>query len=392
MTARRATAGGRDARGFSVVELLVVIGILIAIISSFVVGLGFAARKARVANTEFLMNSVAIALTKFKSDVGYYPPVLASNVGMPGGTGGTPIGTYGWARDAVRPRALPPAASPSSGPSYGSWSLDDLRGVQAWCSNTSLVEYLIGPGDRSQDGYGVILGANGALPANTTTPGYREQPAAGIRNPGPDGAWGAFLNPRNGQPANGSFRSRNLAAINVNSGAGDPVMGNTNDISAAQSRQFLRGKSIGPYLELSGGIDIAGMTGFDGDGIPLVARPGEDAYSDALPKVLLDYFGKPIVYYRRPYLNDDPATVDRRYSLVDVIVLRPQVIPPGEEAVGCRDATPGQGGVNTEDRGTRAAAAAEFALFSFGPDTRWNPLVRADPDGFNEDNIVRLGP
>jgi type II secretory pathway pseudopilin PulG len=383
----RAPAG---VRGFSVVELLVVIGILIAIISTLIVGLGFAARKARIANTEFLMNSVAIGLAKFKTDVGYYPPVLASTFGMPGQSGGTPIGTFGWARDCVPPHRFPGSAD--GGPKYASWDNDDLRAAQAWCSNTSIVEYLVGPGDRSQDGYGVILEGGGALPAAVSTPGYREQPSFGIRHPGPDGAWGAWTNPRNGQQPNGMFRSRNLAAIQAATGQGDAIAGNTNNVSNAQSIQFLRGKSIGPYLELSTGIDIAGMTGFDPDGVPLVARPGEDGYSDSLPKVLLDYFGKPIVYYRRPYLDNDPSTVDRRASLVDVIPLRPQVIPPGEEAVGCQDATPNQDPQFPENRGSRAALAADFALFSFGPDMRWNPLSRVDPDGYNEDNIVRFGP
>jgi hypothetical protein len=41
---------------------------------------------------------------------------------------------------------------------------------------------------------------------------------------------------------------------------------------------------------------------------------------------------------------------------------------------------------------SRAARAAEFALLSIGPDRRWNPQVRADEAGFNEDNLVRFGP
>jgi type II secretory pathway pseudopilin PulG len=383
----RASAG--RAAGFSVVELLVVIGILIAIISSLVVGLGYAARKARVANTEFLMNSIAIGLVRFKSDVGYFPPVLASPWGMPSGSGGTPMGSFGWARDAVPPPTLPGTAG--GGPKYDQWNDQAFRSVQAWCSNTAIVEYLVGPGDRSQDGYGVILTSSGALPADSNSAGFREQPALGIRNPGPDGVWGAFFSPRAGQSSDGSFRSRNLAAITVASGQGDSGAGNTNSVSAAQSIQFLRGKSLGPYLDMSSGIEIAGMTGFDGDGVPLVARPGEAGYTDALPKVVLDYFGKPIVYFRRPYVDNDPATVDRRFNLIDFIALRPAVMLPGEEAVGCRDASATTGD-EVENRGSRAAVAAEFALFSFGPDTRWNPFIRADPDGYNEDNIVRLGP
>jgi hypothetical protein len=36
--------------------------------------------------------------------------------------------------------------------------------------------------------------------------------------------------------------------------------------------------------------------------------------------------------------------------------------------------------------------SSEFALLSFGPDQRWNPNIRADAEGYNEDNIVRFGP
>jgi hypothetical protein len=271
----------------------------------------------------------------------------------------------------------------------------DLRAVQAWCSNTSIVEYLIGPGDRSQDGYGVILESNGGLPTATNTPGFREQPSLGIRNPGPDGLWGAKLSPRAGTPGDGAFASRNLAQAS-SGGNGPPDGLLPSGWSPAQREAarnpLLKGKSLGPYLDLAGGIDLAGMTGFDSEGVPLVARAGEAGYSDALPKVILDYFGKPVIYYRRPYLNGDPSSVDRRFNLVDAIPLRPAVIPPGEEAVGCKDANPQQDSDFPDNRGTRAALAAEFALFSFGPDTRWNPLIRADPDGYNEDNIVRFGP
>ena len=49
-------------RAFSVVELLVIIGIVIGVISTLVVGLSIATRRARGANTEFLMNSIASAL------------------------------------------------------------------------------------------------------------------------------------------------------------------------------------------------------------------------------------------------------------------------------------------------------------------------------------------
>ena len=51
-------------RGFTVVEILVVLGIVIGVISTLIVGLGYGARRARIANTEFLMNSIVAGLTR----------------------------------------------------------------------------------------------------------------------------------------------------------------------------------------------------------------------------------------------------------------------------------------------------------------------------------------
>ena len=79
MGSSRRTGLGRPAglgRGFTVVEILVVLGIVIGVISTLVVGLGFAARRARVANTEFLMNSIVAGMTRFRAETGYIPPIL----------------------------------------------------------------------------------------------------------------------------------------------------------------------------------------------------------------------------------------------------------------------------------------------------------------------------
>ena len=366
----------RTVAGFSVVELLVVIGILIAIISSLVVGLGYAARKARVANTEFLMNTIMTSLVQFRSETGYLPPVLGDPRQMPGGPAGTALGQLGWCRDAlVSPEPFP--GNQNDGPAYGSWSTADRETIQRWRSATTIPEYLLGPGDRSQDGYGVILESGGALPANTGTPGYREQPALGIRSPGADGLWGALLNPRSGTAGGGLFASRNLASTN-------PAQGNTNGASG-QDPSLLKGKSLGPYLELKSESDIGAVTGFESNGTPITARSGEINGFDAAPKCILDYFGKPILYYRRGYLNGDPKRLDRRWTLADVVALRPPVFGLGEAIDAARDD-------NNDTSASRAALTAECALLSFGPDTRWDPTVRADVAGYNEDNIVRFGP
>lgn len=366
----------RAAAGFSVVELLVVIGILIAIISTLIVGLGYASRKARIANTEFLMNTIMTSLVQFRTETGYLPPVLGDPRQMPNGSAGTALGQLGWCRDGLgSPDPFP--GTQTSGPQYGSWSANDFDAVQRWRSVTTIPEYLVGPGNRAQDGYGVIMESGGALPTNTSTPGYREQPALGIRSPGADGLWGALLNPRSGTAGSGLFASRNLAATN-------PSQGNTNG-AAGQDPALLKGKPLGPYLEVKSESDIGAVTGFEADFTPITARSGEINDFDAAPKCILDYFGKPIVYYRRGYLNGDPKRMDRRWTLADVVALRPAVFGLGEAVDAVRD---GAGDTSAP----RAGLSAECALLSFGPDTRWNPTVRADPAGYNEDNIVRFGP
>ncbi len=390
-TCRRGSSGG-----FTIVELLVVLGVLIAIITTIVVGAGQAVRRARVANTDFLMMSLSVGLVQFKVDMGYFPPVLgnALQLDQPAYPLPDAASLRGWARDAVAPPQL--TANPDDPPERVTWGLQEFARVQRWFSVTTLPEYLVGAGDRSEDGYGIVLLPSGAMPAAATgqsEPGLREVPPVGIRNPGADGVWGAFLAPRESSPGGGSFVSRNLAST-------IPATGNTNGRTSSggspqanQDPRYLVGRAYGPYLELKSDADIGAFVGLDG-GTPVAVRPGETVpavfgSSAAAPKAMLDYFGNPIQYYRRGYRNNDPKDVDRRFSLADVVALRPAVFAPGEAIDAVADLS--QGGV-ADTGASRAALGAEFALFSRGPDRRWNQAVRADAEGFNEDNIVRFGP
>ncbi|MBL9140689.1 MAG: type II secretion system protein [Phycisphaerae bacterium] len=355
-----------DRRGFTVVELLIVIGIVIAILSTVLVGLAAANRRAQIANTEFLMDSMVSAVARFKADTGYLPPTLGVPNIVNSGAPSTAFGTLGWARDLVDPPAL---AASAGGNYWDAWSNADRTALQRYSSVTSMPEYLLGFGDRSEDGYGMILGAGGALPA-AGSPGSREQPTLGIRNPGRDGVWGAKLNPRPGNNGNGLFASRNLASANA---AGN------NDSSG-----YLKGKSLGPYLELKDDNRIGALTGFAADGTPQVAKPGEINNFDLAPKVILDYFGKPIIYYRRGYVNQDPRTTNDAWTLGDVVALRPSRFGEGDALNAMPDG-------NNDGSASREMKSAGFALLSFGPDQRVNWDVRADTAGFNADNIVRSG-
>jgi type II secretory pathway pseudopilin PulG len=379
-----------------VVELLVIIGIVIGVISTLVVGLSIATRRARGANTEFLMNSIASALSRFKSETGYLPLSLGDPQAQLGvtpatarGTGAVP--TTGWARDVINAAGFPLV---NEAPSYGAWSADQRRLLQRAGSATALPEFLLGPGDRSADGYGWIF-----KPAPNSTdmnaPGWREQPVLGIRNPGQDGCWGALTNPRPTpppqEPPRGLFRQRNLAMINgyPDNVTGNPAenRGNSNRVDSTSTFQnsFLKGKSLGPYLEVKSDSDVGALVGFDPDGRPQVARAGEVPEFDAYPKVLLDYFGNPIMYYRRGFVNSDPRQFDKSWTLADIVALRPSRFGSGDDFDSLPD-------LNNDSSALRAARAAEFGLFSAGPDKQYDPFVRADASGFNEDNIVRFGP
>ncbi|NBX33082.1 MAG: type II secretion system protein, partial [Planctomycetes bacterium] len=115
-------------RGFTVVEILVVLGIVIGVISTLIVGLGYGARRARIANTEFLMNSIVAGLTRFRAETGYMPPILGVPSQVGSGVSGTAFGQLGWCRDMLDPPTL--AGTQNGGPTYGSWSTTQRQNLQ----------------------------------------------------------------------------------------------------------------------------------------------------------------------------------------------------------------------------------------------------------------------
>ncbi len=365
---RSGATGGLPARAFTIVELLVVIGVVVVLLSILIVAVSAATRTGQTANTQALMNSIKQALVRFRSDIGYLPPVLGA-VDM---TDVTPENhdlrklfdprggdlTWGNIDDVLPDR---PDGTPNN-------SYDD--NIQEWFSETSLAEYLLGYGHHNQDGYGVIDASN---PNDVWT---RERPPLGIRNPGADGVWGATLN-----GPDGSLASR--------------MLGTTPGLDT--------GKVYGPYLELKDQRLLASADGSrDLAGRLILSFPGEGNFNPDNPKVLVDYWGNPIRYYRKLYA---PGSLQSGYrpsgagvgvpTLSDVYLLRPFDIRPGAAIDGLPDAS---GDTST----TMALRSAEFALFSPGPDRSFNPDLRYDlanepsndrgTDLFNQDNLVELGP
>jgi type II secretory pathway pseudopilin PulG len=322
----------RDARGFTVVEMLIVVAIIILLLSILLVALNAASRASQSASTSVRMQAMSRGLVQFRTDMGYLPPILNND------------------RDLL----LLPGHDPNSG-TYGNL-------IQSYNSVTSMAEYLAGYGDRDQDGYGVAIGGPNTDP---------ERPPFGIRHPGPDGVWGASL-----------------------------VGGELDDRTPST-----QGDVFGPYLVMDDAQMLASISVSSSTGQLNVFFPGEAGYDETAPKAIVDYWGRPIRYFRKPYPlgglrtgfmqvdRDGNGTIDRVPSLGDVWLLRPFSIRPGEDI----DSPYGDSGGDTAT--TSSLNSAAFALFSPGPDKTFNQKYRYDDPAIggvetsfaNRDNIVELG-
>lgn len=340
--------------GFSIVELLVVIAIIIALLGALLAALSLASRRAQSAQSQQFLTSISQALTAFQTDVGYLPPLLGRASGQTVANSRDYFGQPNWVLNA------------SGVPNQT--SINDL---QLWYSFTTLPEYLLGYGDRTQDGHGAYQG-------NPTPAGSQGSKEAllGIRHPGDDGYWNGIFNPRPaGTP--GTLASRNPLDTTV------PYNASTANNAVAQ------GKVFGPYLQLADSTNLGGITGFQANGDPIIVTAGDPSFA-AAPKVFIDYWGSPISYYRRPYVSPDLKTYERFSStqtprdLGDIFALRPAEYKPGEDLVGVADA-------NNDNTTLGRLKSANFALLSRGPDKSWDRSVRRDENGFNRDNIVEAG-
>lgn len=302
------------------------------------------------------MGTLTNAITQFKADLGYLPPILGAAP-----SGGSLPGSAGYLRDLLIPQSSIGPALPQQVP------------AQQYVSMTSLVEYLTGPGGRNEDGFGGV----GTPAANSA--GSKELPAVGIRSPLKDGAWGAYVTPLNSTQPLGTFAQRNL-----------PLIAGAN-ISTAPN---VSGRSFGPYLELKEGTIFGAIVGTLPNGAPIVARPGDNNWDELSPKCIVDYWGQPIRYYRRGYFNGDPRLTAGRSSggsggagmgwdLSDIFVLRPQSFVTGTEVDGLADG-------NNDTTSSRALQGADFALMSMGPDRSADFGRRVDEAGFNADNVVEV--
>lgn len=360
------TARHPRTRAFTLTELLVVVAIVVLLLGTLFVAINAASKRAQIAKTQFLMNTISAGLAQFNTDFGYHPPVLGRK-----DTGG---GANALGRDVVRYNDNVVAGG------------NDIQRQQNWYSYTTLAEYLLGYGHRGEDGYGIQRNPTTGQPyPSAPNPLPKENPPFGIRSPGTDGCWGAIDAPQAGfLNFKGYYRARNPMRV-----AAPPAVTGT-----TWNAQLFDGRVYGPYIDTIDERLIGGLTGFDVSGRPSIVTndqlgPNSAVNFDTLPKCILDYWGEPIAYYRTPYGGDDlrsnvPAQDGGFLDLGDVFVLREWEIDTSEQNQGAAD-------VSGDTSSSAALKGASFALVSRGGDRAYDRTVRRDVGEFNKDNVVQAG-
>jgi len=153
----------KQRRGFTLVELLVVIVIIALLIGISAVATVRALKSAEVSATKFLMRSLSDGLEQFHTDFGYYPPLL---------------------RDDFT-KNMPERSVLEVQPDAG-----DIQRSYRYFSMTSLPAYLVGVGRLEPT----------ELTAGLDPDRHDGIAGPGIRDPGPDHSWGGALKREDNNP------------------------------------------------------------------------------------------------------------------------------------------------------------------------------------------------
>ncbi len=256
------TPARRD--GFTLVELLVVILILIALISITGVAVSRAFQQGKRAATSSLMRGISIAIEQFEADFDYLPPLLHED----------------------------PSAGASDDRLAVTTSLDDAGvklGRQRFYSVLTLPIYLVGVGPLS--------GVDSDDPAR-----HDGVEGPGFHDPGPDRSWGGARDRDTQRP--------------IRTGR---VYGPYMDTASGSGQFFARVDEDAPFSLRDGFVsEDAGLPSETTDA--LFKEEFEGFF------VFLDAWGKPIRYYRnwptRDRDNPDEFALDR----VPVELLDPDVL------------------------------------------------------------------
>jgi len=380
--------------GFTILELLVTITLIVIIVSAMVVGMNSARTAAFIAETTSRLMTLKQATVWFKEEIGYLPPVLDHQRNLKS------VEAIG------QPLRFPVLPTDDDREQY-------RQEVQGWYSITSPADYLLGYGDVESDGFGRLPSDHYFY--NET---IEQMPRLGIIHPGVDGVW----------------RGTDIQVAPLVTGYGlltDRKPRGYLSVDPPLSTFPTTGKVYGPYLDVNndqmlGRLVVNEQTG-EADVDPVSGRikvyyPGEPGYDLDQPMVIVDSWGTPIRYYRPIYPNykkdivDDPKIqngIARQYppnnaygrpSLSDYFILRPFDFPEDKVIDGLLPDF-SQGNVAMGDTSTSIELqTGQFAYFSAGPDQQSNGAIRADVVGLagnsgngatdeaNKDNMVEVGP
>lgn len=315
-TTRRPHAG----RAFTLLELLVVVGV-IGILLAIVLATGNAVlRTSQAASTTRLLGAIGQGLEQFKADHGYYPPLLNEN--YDNGAWGTP-GSPGAERLVVanEPGDTQTAYNPYyAGPILLGEELQEDPGDPRSFNVYSLAIYLQGVGDLNGDGVETYDDPNTSAEVEHNLDDGVDGP--GLRAPGADRSWG---------------------------GARD----RTDYRSGGPHRPATGGRVFGPYVAAASGRNLERI-------------PDDDTVSDEERRYaglyrFVDRWGNPIRYYRDWSLRENDAR-----SMANV----PFEIRDPKEAKDFLDGAYGQDFDAAMERIDPGIAGAPYVLLSVGQDGR----------------------
>lgn len=367
---RHVVRGRPQPAGFTLVELVVVMGIIALLVSVLVIAVSGARESARVASTSTTMNSMVQGMVAFREDVGYLPPLL----------------------DESRALMEPPP-------------LDDgniFERMQGYYSITSPAEYLLGYDHHGMDGFGWDRDDEYARdfgPSELNSSAIKlgdESDRFGIRHPGPDGVWTSTY----ASEGKGTLQGRYARFVANKVDDTGPVLG---PYMALPARGVVGTLAWRSATDQDGDGQVDGFGQWDSTGIdsasgqPLVSFPGDEGYDERGAQVICDAWGSPIRYYR---LNYPGGTPGRRYpatqqpycpSLSQYIALRPWdfepgsstefLVPSGSDLWGDYNSTMDSDGRKGDSLTSFELQAGEFAFLSAGPDRRINNWQRNDAPG-----------
>ncbi len=179
-------------RGFTLIEMLLVIALIALLVGMLIVALSHVRRTGELASTEKLMRSIDMGLAQFKQDHGFLPPLLDDTI------------ANGAGKDL-----LP-------------YPVDRSRNIDYY-SVLTLAPYLVGVGDLNGDGE-----------VDQYDDGVE---GAGFRDPGADHGWGHTFNGTAGRGRKAYWKSKEKP------------------IGTPPTLQ-IPGQVFGPYIQVSGDKEI----------------------------------------------------------------------------------------------------------------------------------------